>query len=95
VDDGITVAVLTNLNSARPNQFAQVIAGLVNPALAPPKLAAIEDKQPELAARDTREQRRPPCANGKAHLAIGVASFGFAHRKKRRHCVELPHRQEQ
>jgi hypothetical protein len=51
VDDSITVAVLTNLNSARPNQFAQVIAGLVNPALAPPKLAAIEDKQPELAAR--------------------------------------------
>jgi CubicO group peptidase (beta-lactamase class C family) len=51
VDDSIAVAVLTNLNSARPNQFAQVIAGLVNPALAPPKLAAIEDKQPELAAR--------------------------------------------
>jgi CubicO group peptidase (beta-lactamase class C family) len=51
VDDSITVAVLTNLDSARPNQFAQVIAGLVNSALAPPKLIPIEDKQPALAGR--------------------------------------------
>ena len=35
VDDGITVFVLTNLNAAKPNQIGQVIAGLVNPALAP------------------------------------------------------------
>ncbi|MGB2663156.1 MAG: serine hydrolase domain-containing protein [Candidatus Acidiferrum sp.] len=51
VDDGITVVVLTNLDSALPNQFAHVVAGLVDPALAPPKLSAIVDKQPELAVR--------------------------------------------
>ena len=50
-DDGISVAVLTNSDSARPEQFAHVIAGIVNPALELPKLVAIEDKQPELARR--------------------------------------------
>ena len=45
------MVVLTNVNSARPNQFAQVVAELVNPVLAPPKMVAIEDKQPELAVR--------------------------------------------
>jgi CubicO group peptidase (beta-lactamase class C family) len=50
-DDGISVAVLTNADSGRPGQFAHVIAGMVNPALEPPKLVAIEDKQPELARR--------------------------------------------
>jgi CubicO group peptidase (beta-lactamase class C family) len=50
-DDGISVAVLTNSNSARPEQFAHVIAGIVNPALELSKLVAIEDKQPELARR--------------------------------------------
>jgi CubicO group peptidase (beta-lactamase class C family) len=50
-DDGISVAVLTNSNSASPEQFAHVIAGIVNPALQLPKLVAIEDKQPELARR--------------------------------------------
>lgn len=51
VDDGITVAVLTNLDSAEPTQIASVVAELVNPALAPPRLIAIEDKRPELAER--------------------------------------------
>jgi CubicO group peptidase (beta-lactamase class C family) len=50
-DDGISVAVLGNSDSARPGQFAHVIAGIVNPALEMPKLVAIEDKQPELARR--------------------------------------------
>lgn len=50
-DDGISVAVLTNSDSARPEQFAHVIAGIVNPALELPKLVAIEDTQPELARR--------------------------------------------
>jgi CubicO group peptidase (beta-lactamase class C family) len=36
VDDGISVVVLTNLDSGHPNQFARVVAGLVDPALAPP-----------------------------------------------------------
>ena len=35
----------------RPEQFAHVIAGIVNPALELSKLVAIEDKQPELARR--------------------------------------------
>jgi CubicO group peptidase (beta-lactamase class C family) len=51
VDDGITIVALTNLDSAQPNQIAHVVAGLVNSALAPPKMIAIEDKEPELAGR--------------------------------------------
>jgi hypothetical protein len=51
VDDAITVVVLTNLSSACPDQSAHVIVGLVNPALEPPKVIAIEDKHPELAGR--------------------------------------------
>jgi CubicO group peptidase (beta-lactamase class C family) len=70
-DDAISVAVLTNSDSARPEQFAHVIAGLVNPALELPKLEAIEDKRPELArqlsavleqvasGRDIKEQLSP------------------------------------
>jgi len=50
-DDSISVAVLANADSARPEQFAHVIAGIVNPALELPKLGAIEDQQPELARR--------------------------------------------
>jgi CubicO group peptidase (beta-lactamase class C family) len=50
-DDSISVVVLANADSARPEQFAHVIAGIVNPALELPKLVAIEDRQPELARR--------------------------------------------
>jgi CubicO group peptidase (beta-lactamase class C family) len=50
-DDSISVVVLANVDSARPEQFAHVIAGIVNPAVELPKLVAIEDKQPELARR--------------------------------------------
>jgi len=50
-DDGISVVVLANSDSASPEQFAHVIAGIVDPALELPKLVAIEDKQPELARR--------------------------------------------
>lgn len=74
VDDGITVVVLTNLDSAEPSQIASVVAELVNPALAPPRLIAIEDKRPELAVRldalldqiaagkDVRDQLTPELA---------------------------------
>jgi CubicO group peptidase (beta-lactamase class C family) len=74
VDDGVTVVVLTNLAAAEPDQIVHVVAGLVNPALEPPKLTAIEDKQPELAARlaalldqiaagkDVRDQLTPELA---------------------------------
>jgi len=73
-DDSISVVVLANADSARPEQFAHVIAGIVNPALVLPKLVAIEDKQPELArrlraffdqiaaGRDVKEQLSPRLA---------------------------------
>src|SRR6202035_2429194 len=50
-NDSISVVVLANADSAMPEHFAHVIAGIVNPALELPKLVAIEDKQPELARR--------------------------------------------
>jgi CubicO group peptidase (beta-lactamase class C family) len=52
-DDGITVAVLTNLDAghANPTVIAHVVAGLVSPALTVAKLTAINDTQPELADR--------------------------------------------
>jgi CubicO group peptidase (beta-lactamase class C family) len=52
-DDSLTVAVLTNLEAgpSNPGVIAHVVAGLVNPALAVPKLEAIPDEQPELAVR--------------------------------------------
>ncbi len=51
VDDGITVVALANCAAADPTQIAHVVAGLANPALDPPKHTAIEDRQPDLAAR--------------------------------------------
>lgn len=52
-DDGLTIVVLTNLEAgySNPGVIAHVVAGLVNPALTVPKLKAIGDDQPELAAR--------------------------------------------
>lgn len=50
-DDSISAVVLANTDSASPDYFAHVIAGVVNPAVELPKLVAIEDKQPELARR--------------------------------------------
>jgi CubicO group peptidase (beta-lactamase class C family) len=52
-DDSVTVAVLTNSEASHsnPSIIAHVVAGLVNPALAVPKLGAIADDQPELAER--------------------------------------------
>jgi CubicO group peptidase (beta-lactamase class C family) len=52
-DDGVTVVVLTNLDSghSNPGVIAHVAAGLVNPALKVAKLEAIADDQPALADR--------------------------------------------
>jgi hypothetical protein len=47
----MTVAVLANSDSASPEQFAHVIAGIVDPVLELPKLVVIEDKEPESARR--------------------------------------------
>jgi CubicO group peptidase (beta-lactamase class C family) len=51
-DDGLTVAVLTNLEAgySNPREIAHVVAGLVNPALTVRKLDAIPDDHPELTA---------------------------------------------
>jgi hypothetical protein len=51
VDDSLTVTVLANIDAARPDHIAQVVAGLADPALDPPKLTPIADNQPELLAR--------------------------------------------
>jgi CubicO group peptidase (beta-lactamase class C family) len=48
-DDNLSVAVLTNLQGGGPGAIAKVVAGLINPALMPPKLEAIQDDQPALA----------------------------------------------
>lgn len=50
-DDNLSVAVLTNLASGGPGAIAKVVAGIVNPALMPPKLNEIPDDQPALAER--------------------------------------------
>jgi CubicO group peptidase (beta-lactamase class C family) len=49
-DDSLTVVVLTNSDSARPDYMAPVIAGLVDAALLPQKLTAIADARPRIAA---------------------------------------------
>ena len=51
-DDSLTVAVLTNLDAghSRPAVFAHVIAGLAEAPLLPPRLTAIEDTTPGIAA---------------------------------------------
>jgi len=49
-NDALTVVVLANLDAAHPAVFADVIAGLVDAPLLPPKLATIDDTQPAIAA---------------------------------------------
>jgi CubicO group peptidase (beta-lactamase class C family) len=49
-DDNLTVVVLTNLAGANTGYMAQVITGLADPLLLPPKLVAITDTQPALTA---------------------------------------------
>jgi CubicO group peptidase (beta-lactamase class C family) len=53
VDDKLTVVVLTNLDSGHsdPGKVAHAVAGLYVPALAPPPLKAIADKEPLVTAR--------------------------------------------
>lgn len=49
-DDSLTVVVLTNFDSARPDYMAHVIAGLADAPLLPQRLTAIADAQPRIAA---------------------------------------------
>ena len=50
-EDSLSVVVLTNLDAghARPALFTHVIAGLIDPPLAVPRLVAIKDDQPATA----------------------------------------------
>src|SRR5215469_13385956 len=52
-DDGVTVAVLTNLDAghANPAVIAHVVAGLVSPALTVGRLGVMADSEPQLAVR--------------------------------------------
>jgi len=52
VYDKLTVVVLTNLDSANsnPGRIAHHVAGLYVPALMPPELKPIEDKEPQVTA---------------------------------------------
>jgi CubicO group peptidase (beta-lactamase class C family) len=49
-DDALTVVVLANFDRAQPAYFSHVIAGLADAPLLPPRLAAMDDTQPAIAA---------------------------------------------
>ena len=49
-DDALTVVVLANLDQAQPTYISHVIAGLADAPLLPPRLAAMDDTQPAIAA---------------------------------------------
>ncbi|HEY6485157.1 MAG TPA: serine hydrolase domain-containing protein [Candidatus Cybelea sp.] len=49
-NDSLTVVVLANSDSARTDYMAHVVAGLADAPLLPPKLAAIADAEPRIAA---------------------------------------------
>jgi CubicO group peptidase (beta-lactamase class C family) len=50
VEDGITVVVLTNLDSAhsQPGKIAHAVAGLYDPQLTPPRAKAVEGADPQV-----------------------------------------------
>jgi CubicO group peptidase (beta-lactamase class C family) len=48
--DALTIVVLANLAEASPERIARGIAGVMDPALAPPRLTPIEDREPERRA---------------------------------------------
>ncbi|MDQ4122164.1 MAG: beta-lactamase family protein [Acidobacteriota bacterium] len=49
-DDKLTVIVFANLINANEKKLAHGVAGIYNPALAPPVAKAIEDKEPRVTA---------------------------------------------
>ncbi|MCY1018833.1 serine hydrolase domain-containing protein [Pyxidicoccus sp. MSG2] len=52
--EGLSLVVLTNSANANPSRFAQGLAALINPALAPPALTTpIEDREPRITAQVT------------------------------------------
>ena len=78
-DDSLTVVVFTNLEAgpSNPGVIAHVVAGLVDPALAVPKLEAIADDQPDLAERlkkllDEIVAGKDTCPETTPQLAAGI-----------------------
>ena len=51
IGDSLSIIVLANTDRARPREFVEGIAAIVNPALAVPALAPIVDSEPEVTAR--------------------------------------------
>ena len=49
--EDLTIIVLANLAQADPSRFSDGIAAIVNPRLAPPRLVAIEDREPQVTQR--------------------------------------------
>jgi len=49
--EGLSLVVLTNSSAASPSLIADGIAALIHPALAPPALKPIEDREPQVTAR--------------------------------------------
>jgi hypothetical protein len=58
--DDLSIVVLANLAQANPARIADGVAAIVDPALAVPPLAPIEDREPQMTARAARflEQAR-------------------------------------
>jgi CubicO group peptidase (beta-lactamase class C family) len=49
--DSLSIIVLTNSGTENPTAFAEGIAAIMNPALAPPVPKPIEDREPQVTAR--------------------------------------------
>ncbi|WP_240359289.1 serine hydrolase domain-containing protein [Pyxidicoccus trucidator] len=49
--EGLSLIVLTNSSAANPSRFAEGLAAIIHPALAPPTLTPIEDREPQVTAR--------------------------------------------
>jgi CubicO group peptidase (beta-lactamase class C family) len=89
-EDGLSVVALTNLDEGHsdPELIVHVVAGLVNPALAVPRLAAIADDRPEIAEGLGKildkivagEDIRPETAPELAALITPEATKGAAQR---------------
>jgi CubicO group peptidase (beta-lactamase class C family) len=74
VDDRLTVVVFVNLAQGRTDKIAHDVAGIYNPALAPPPVRPIEDKEPEVTALATDFMRR--AASGKLELSMFTEEGG-------------------
>jgi CubicO group peptidase (beta-lactamase class C family) len=79
VDDGLTVVVLTNLDSghAQPGKIGHTVAGLYNASLTVPRAKGIEDTEPERTAfvRATLEKIAAGTVDAQVFTTEARASF--------------------